>query len=56
MSNLLEEAICSSDGERAARILQQAAGIESDDVAGLGAECTNFPNEVRETRLRLLMS
>jgi hypothetical protein len=33
MSNLLEQAICTDDGERAARILQQALGIESDDVA-----------------------
>ena len=33
MSNLLEEAICTDDCDRAARILQQALGIESDDVA-----------------------
>ena len=32
MSNLLEQAIKSDDGEHAARIIQQALGIESDDV------------------------
>jgi hypothetical protein len=33
MSNLLEQAICTDDGDRAAKIIQQAPGIESDDVA-----------------------
>jgi hypothetical protein len=33
MANLLEEAICTDDCERAARILQHALGIGSDDVA-----------------------
>jgi hypothetical protein len=33
MSNLLEQAICTDDGDRAAKIIQQALGIESDDVA-----------------------
>ena len=33
MTNLLEEAINSSDGDRAAKIIQDALGIESDDVA-----------------------
>ena len=32
MSNLLEQAIECSDGEQAARIIQSALGIESDDV------------------------
>jgi len=32
MSNLLEQAIDCSDGEQAATILQQALGIESDNV------------------------
>ena len=32
MSNLLEQAIDCTDGEQAAKILQQALGIESDDV------------------------
>jgi hypothetical protein len=35
MSNLLAEAINCDDGERAARIIQDALGIESDDVAKL---------------------
>jgi hypothetical protein len=33
MSNLLEQAICTDDGEHAARMLHQALGIETDDVA-----------------------
>jgi uncharacterized protein HemY len=33
MTNLLEQAIKCDDGDRAARIIQQALGIESDDVA-----------------------
>ena len=32
MSNLIEQAIESDDGEQAAKILQRALGIESDDV------------------------
>ena len=32
MSNLLEEAIRTDDGDHAAKIIQQALGIESDDV------------------------
>jgi hypothetical protein len=33
MSNLLEEAISSDNGDHAAKIIQQALGIESDEVA-----------------------
>jgi hypothetical protein len=33
MSNRLEQAINCSDGDQAAKILQDALGIESDDVA-----------------------
>lgn len=33
MSNLIQQAIESNDGEHAAKIIQQALGIESDDVA-----------------------
>ena len=32
MSNLLEKAINTDDGDRAAEIIEQALGIESDDV------------------------
>ena len=32
MSNLLERAIDCNDGEHAAKIIQDALGIESDDV------------------------
>ena len=33
MSNLLEQAIDCDDGDRAAKIIQDALGIELDDVA-----------------------
>jgi hypothetical protein len=33
MTNLLERAISTDDGDRAAKIIQNALGIESDDVA-----------------------
>ena len=33
MSNLLERAIDCDDGDRAAKIIQEALGIELDDVA-----------------------
>ena len=32
MSNLLEQVIDCNDGEQAAKIIQDALGIESDDV------------------------
>ena len=41
MTNLLEQAIDCDDGERAARIIRDALGIESDDVVKY---C--FPTEV----------
>jgi len=33
MTNLLEQAINCDDGDRAAKMIQDALGIESDDVA-----------------------
>ena len=33
MTNRLKEAIACDDGDHAAKIIQQALGIESDDVA-----------------------
>jgi uncharacterized protein HemY len=33
MTNLLAEAISCNDGDQAAKIIQEALGIESDDVA-----------------------
>jgi uncharacterized protein HemY len=52
MSNLLERAINCDDGDRAAKIIQNALGIESDDVANF---C--FPKtwpEDREQRARII--
>ena len=36
MTNLLEEAINSNDGDHAAKVIQEALGIERDDVAKTG--------------------
>jgi hypothetical protein len=47
MSNLIEKAIECSDGEQAAKIIQSALGIESDDVANY---C--FPKEWPDDRER----
>jgi hypothetical protein len=33
MSNVLEQAINTDDGEQAAKLIRQALGIDSDDVA-----------------------
>ena len=52
MTNLLEQAINCDDGYRAAKIIQDALGIESDDVANF---C--FPKtwpEDREQRARII--
>ena len=43
MTNLLEEAINSNDGDHAAKVIQEALGIESDDVANYV-----FPKNVAE--------
>jgi uncharacterized protein HemY len=52
MTNLIERAINCDDGEQAARMIQNALGIESDDVANY---C--FPKswpEDREQRVRII--
>jgi uncharacterized protein HemY len=52
MTNLLEQAIDCNNGDRAARIIQDALGIESDDVVNY---C--FPKEWpsdREVRARII--
>ena len=52
MTNLLEQAIGCDDGDRAARIIQNALGIESDDVVDY---C--FPQKwpaAREQRARII--
>ena len=52
MANLLEKAINSADGDRAARIIQEALGIESDDVANYVFPKT-WPTD-REQRARII--
>jgi hypothetical protein len=52
MPNLLEQAIDSDDGDRAARIIQEAVGIESDDVANYVFPKT-WPAD-RERRARII--
>ncbi len=38
MTNLLERDIDCDDGDRAAKIIQDALGIESDDVATMSSQ------------------
>ena len=52
MSNLLEQAINCSDGDQAAKIIQNALGIESDDVASYAFPKT-WPAD-REQRARII--
>ena len=52
MTNVLEKAIESNDGDQAAKIIQQALGIESDDVANYVFP-KNWPND-REQRARII--
>ena len=52
MSNLLERAISSDDCDRAAKIIQEALGIESDDVANYVFPRT-WPVD-REQRARII--
>jgi hypothetical protein len=52
MGNLLEKAISSDDGDRAAKLIQDALGIESDDVANYVFPKT-WPTD-REQRARII--
>ena len=52
MANLLEQAIDCDDADRAARIIQDALGIESDDVANYVFTKT-WPSN-REQRARII--
>jgi uncharacterized protein HemY len=52
MANLIEKAINSDDGDRAAKIIQDALGIESDDVANYVFPKT-WPTD-REQRARII--
>jgi hypothetical protein len=52
MSNLLEQAINCNDGDRAAKIIQEALGIESDDVANYCFP-KDWPSD-REMRARVI--
>jgi len=52
MTNLLEEAINSNDGDHAAKVIQEALGIQSDDVANYVFPKT-WPND-REQRARII--
>ena len=52
MSNLLEQAMNCNDGDQAAKIIQHALGIESDDVLNY-----TFPKDCptdREVRARII--
>jgi uncharacterized protein HemY len=52
MSNLIEHAIKCDDGEQAARILQQALGIETDEVVNYCFP-QQWPHD-REQRARII--
>jgi uncharacterized protein HemY len=52
MANLIEKAINSDDGDRATKIIQDALGIESDDVANYVFPKT-WPTD-REQRARII--
>lgn len=52
MANLIEQAIACDDGDRAARMIQEALGIESDDVTKYVSPKT-WPND-REQRPRII--
>ena len=52
MANLIEQAIACDDGDRAARIIQDALGIESDEVANYVFPKT-WPTD-REQRARII--
>jgi uncharacterized protein HemY len=52
VSNLIEQAINCNDGDRAARIIQDALGIESDDVVNYCFP-TTWPED-REQRARII--
>ena len=52
MANLLEQAIECNDGDHAAKIIQHALGIESDDVANY-VFTKRWPSD-REQRARII--
>ena len=52
MANLLEQAINSNDGDHAAKIIQSALGIQSDDVVNYVFPRT-WPQD-REQRARII--
>jgi uncharacterized protein HemY len=52
MANLIEQAIACDDGDRAAKIIQEALGIKSDDVANYCFPKT-WPVD-RERRARII--
>jgi hypothetical protein len=51
MTNLLDQAIACDDGDRAAKIIQEALGIESDDVVNY-AFPKSWPADRRTARSR----
>jgi hypothetical protein len=52
MTNLLEQAINSNDADHAARLIQEALGIQSDEVANYVFP-KSWPGE-REQRARII--
>jgi hypothetical protein len=56
MTNLLEQAINADDGDHAAKIIQEALGIESDDVANYVFPKTWPADREQRARQRSLLS
>jgi uncharacterized protein HemY len=54
MSNLLEQAINCDDGDRAAKIIRDALGIETDDVANYYLPQTDYWPADRDQRARII--
>ena len=52
MTNLLEQAIGCDDGDQAAKLIQDALGVESDDVVNYCFP-KNWPED-REVRARII--
>jgi uncharacterized protein HemY len=54
MTNLLEQAIDCDDGDRAAKIIRDALGIETDEVANYCLPQSDYWPTDREQRARII--
>jgi uncharacterized protein HemY len=54
MTNLLEQAISCDDGDRAAKIIRDALGIETDDVSNYYLPQSDYWPMDRDQRARII--